>query len=474
MKSDPVWVQGRENKNLKKRKQAYRELREKYDLNVRALDAGHLALKHWQRSKWMPHVLDSRITQAIGREVWTGVEAWLYRGAGLPNFRKSLELDYTVWSGDNKPTGLYLLGHQIHWRQAGLMHPLRRKDLALELALKESSAQFQKRIQGREISSVGIKREIIRGQVKWFALLRIKGLPYRDPEYLAEVKDTAFAIDANCSVFAVVGRHKGLQSERIGLRNLESEDRRLKKEKSRERALDRSRRAANPECYDTKGRAIKGQRANKLSKRGKRLQQAVKTERRRARLCRRQEARSQAKRLISTYGKILFREELNYSTWPTSELKLGKTTQLTAPGTRVRILEEEIRRLGGTIISLNPYLSALSQTCLCGAKQTKEDYHIHVCDSCGLGPLDRDLFSAYLAYLHGQLKLKKQYRLLKTNPTYLNSKGNRRKAVELCSTSSPAATVSQPTIVETRNQSLRAIPQANKLNSKTGRKTSLR
>ena len=471
MKRDPRWVDAMQIKSKSERKRVYRQLREAYDLDISGLDAGHLALKHWRNSKWMPKVIDTYITQAAGREVWNGVKAWLYNHQGIPGYRKSNELEWTVWSGDNRPSGLCYKDNCVYWRQAGSKKRKRRKDICLNLMLDKKSEQYRKRIQNRIITSIGIKCEAVRGKEKWFVMLRIKGQPYRDPEYLAMVEslgDQSFAVDVNCREFAVVGEVKqGIEGQSMSIEP-DYEAKAIRKQKGRERALDRSRRAANPDCYDGNGQAIAGKHPNQLSIRGRRLQTAIMEQQRKQRILRRQQGNAEAKRLISTYGKILIREELNYSTWVRGDLALGKITQQTSPGTRMRILESEIRRAGGQIISINPYQAALSQTCLCGHKTGKENYHYHVCEECGLGkdmPLDRDLFSAYLAYLHGKLILEGKYHLLKKNKALLNSTGNRRKAAEICCspvaiTKPDGSSTSQRTNAETWDQSARANPKA--------------
>jgi hypothetical protein len=73
---------------------------------------------------------------------------------------------------------------------------------------------------------------------------------------------------------------------------------------------------------------------------------------------------------------------------------------MSAPASALQRLGREAERVGGRVIALDPFALALSQYCLCGSRVKKPlAMRLHTCAACGLGPLDRDLFSAFLAYL---------------------------------------------------------------------------
>lgn len=79
------------------------------------------------------------------------------------------------------------------------------------------------------------------------------------------------------------------------------------------------------------------------------------------------------------------------------------------------------------MISLDTRRLALSQHCLCGRRVKKDlSTRVHVCTACGLNPLDRDLFSAFLAYLCAR------HSVTDLSTGSLNRAGNRRKAQQLC------------------------------------------
>jgi hypothetical protein len=95
----------------------------------------------------------------------------------------------------------------------------------------------------------------------------------------------------------------------------------------------------------------------------------------------------------------------------------------------MRRIAREAERVGGRTIELDAKDLALSQHCLCGKREKKTlGERIHRCDSCKLGPLDRDLFSAFLARECAKASLTSH--ALSTGT--LNRAGIRRKAQALC------------------------------------------
>jgi hypothetical protein len=194
MRADPRWAAAAGLSGAAKSRR-YRELRDEYGLSKR--EACNAAFGHWRSSKWMPTVVDSRVALELGTEVWQQVSAWLHGKGGRPRFRPAAETE-TAWGADNQ-AGLCLRGSQVVWRNS--LTP--RKNLALRIAC--DPGQWGKRVAGREVVCVGIRREQVRGRERWFCLLCLKGDPYRDPDYLARVRsDALVGIDAGPSRLALV------------------------------------------------------------------------------------------------------------------------------------------------------------------------------------------------------------------------------------------------------------------------------
>jgi putative transposase len=414
LRSDPRWQRARSLASRQKR-DAYRELEREYGFSKR--EACNAAFAHWRASRWMPSVIDSRIALELGTEVWQQVAAYAQGRQGRPRFRPARE-SACVWGADNH-AGLVLRGRRVVWRNR--LTP--RKNLSLELALSER--EFSKRVTGREVVRVGIKRELVRGRVRFFALLCLAGEPYRDQQYLESVNDSVVVIDAGPSQLALVTE---TSSERLSLAPpelLEQRRREQQRLRRRQRALDRSRRATNPGCFDRRGRWREGKKATKRSQRYERLLCRQRADARRAAERRRVDETRLARTLVTEHGSRLATEAVAFRGWQRS--RYGRRIGFTAPASALKRIARECIRVGGSVTRLEPAL-ALSQHCLCGARAKKPlSTRTHQCDHCGLGPLDRDLFSAFLA-----LKLLEEG-IGDLSEGSLNRPGIRRKASKLCS-----------------------------------------
>lgn len=420
MRRDPRWDRARTVDDGPLRAKLYRDLRTEFFISKR--EACNAAFGHWRASKWMPSVVDSRIALELGTEVWQQVSSWIWGKTNRPRFRRAIETE-AVWGADNH-AGLCLRGNRVIWRNKQTP----RKNLSLQLAWDEDHPQWRKRVAGREVIRVGIRRELVRGQERFFALLCLEGQPYRDDGYLASINSSAVVgIDVGPSKVAVVSEKGAATLDLAPPELLEERRRELVKLRRRQRALDRSRRATNPDCFDSKGRFIKGKRITTESKRYQRLLRRHRAEARRARTHRRHDETRLARQIVTTHGATVAAESLDYRSW--SRFCYGKRTALAAPGAAMRRIGREAARVGGRAIELHTHDLALSQHCLCGKRERKAlTERTHRCDRCGLGPLDRDLFSAFLARECAKAALTAD--ALSTGT--LNRAGIRRKAQTLC------------------------------------------
>jgi hypothetical protein len=93
-------------------------------------------------------------------------------------------------------------------------------------------------------------------------------------------------------------------------------------------------------------------------------------------------------------------ECLDYVSW---QKNFPRSVRDRAPGLLVEMLRRKAESAGGQrLYEYNPRTTALSQTCLCGARKKKLiSQRVHRCE-CGILE-DRDLFSAYLG-LHVQTR----------------------------------------------------------------------
>ncbi len=237
-------------------------------------------------------------------------------------------------------------------------------------------------------------RRTINGRLRWFAQLICQGVPMRklDPKtgrFKHSYGSEVVGLDIGPSTIAVVGQ---TQAE---LRQLGQEIVRDHAEIRRlERRQDRKRRANNRDCYDDKGRAIKGKHPVKRSQRQIQTEQEL-AELRRREAAHRKTLHGQLANRIIAQGVTIKTEKLSYKAW---QKIFGRSISVRAPGLLESILTRKAESAGGQVIAFNTRTTALWQVCLCGQKRKKRlSERIHAC-TCGV-TMQRDLFSANLARL---------------------------------------------------------------------------
>jgi len=436
MRLDPDWRAARALPNgSKERCRAFSDLRYRYGLQKKL--AATLVFDHWRASKWMGQVVDSRTALALGAELLKNVDEWLFGRASRPRFKKATERN-VVW-GVQPAKGLCLRDGKIAWWNAKTP----RKNLELELDLGALSQKRRADLAERAIVRVGIRREIVRGRTRYFALLCVEGSAYRSEAVRARMSGRSegiVGVDFGPSLAAAVGP-AGSEYHSLApqtMLNARAADAAILRRK--QRALDRSRRAANPDCYDAQGRCVKRPRA--ISHRGAKLQARLTEAQRHSRLNRLHERSARAKQVVTLGTDVAF-EAIDKRAWQAS--RYGKRMSFTAPGALRDAIVRECELFGGHAIELPTARLALSQHCLCGAKVKKQrSQRFHRCDRCGLGPLDRDLFSAFLA------RLAAKSGLIDLDEGPFNTAELRQEATRLCGVRArhaPSSRTTNPRIV---------------------------
>jgi len=94
-------------------------------------------------------------------------------------------------------------------------------------------------------------------------------------------------------------------------------------------------------------------------------------------------------------GNRILLEKISYKAW---QKRYGKSVGLRAPGMFVEMLRRTVASTGGTLHEVPTRSTKLSQYCHgCGRLVKKPlAQRVHQCE-CGIGPVQRDLYSAFLA-----------------------------------------------------------------------------
>ena len=164
-----------------------------------------------------------------------------------------------------------------------------------------------------------------------------------------------------------------------------------------QRKMERQRRAANPEHYDERDRPKKH---GKGAPRWKESRSYQATRRRKATRERRLAAhrKSLLGRMVHqivAVGNTVITEKLSYKAW---QKRYGKSVGHCAPGMFIDHLRRTVAKTGGTLHEVSTRYTKLSQFCHgCGRCVPKPlSQRWHQCP-CGIGPVQRDLYSAFLA-----------------------------------------------------------------------------
>jgi putative transposase len=169
----------------------------------------------------------------------------------------------------------------------------------------------------------------------------------------------------------------------------------FQKEKRRlQRAMDRSRRVANPDNYEANGKTKNG--AHKWIKSRRYINQKLKVAEQERRLAaERKRSHGELTNQILALGNQIKTEKLSYKSF---QKNFGKSVKKQAPGMFVEMLRRKADAAGGYVDEFSTYSTKLSQTChSCGSVKKKLlSLRVHECD-CGVGPVQRDLYSAFLA-----------------------------------------------------------------------------
>ncbi len=318
--------------------------------------------------------LTKRTFQAVNRMALGHAKKFRFKGKRGLHQIGSLE-------GKSNQASLRWRENALHWRS--LVLPMKKH------ADREPVIAYGLTQRSKYVRPV---RRTIRGRVRWFAQWVCKGLPMRklDPKtgrFRHPWGTETQGLDIGPSTIARAGQTSAdLEAFAADVVRDHAAIRRL------QRHLDRQRRANKPDCYDARGRAIKGKRSTKTSRRQRH------TKARLAELFRREAAHRRTvhgpmANTFLTHGMVFKTEKLSYKAF---QKMLGRSIGVRAPWVFLTILARKAERAGGLVIEFNPRTTALSQTCVCGRRALQRlSERVH-CGVCGV-VMQRDRFSAYLA-----------------------------------------------------------------------------
>ncbi len=393
MRQDPAWNKARALSPFKKqeRAQALSDLRKRYRFSEYEM---HEYAKR-ARVSWIADHIDSTMAQTLATRAYQAANCvcvgkakrvrFRSRGRGIDSVEGKrndvgmrFALDPGVGDGGFLIWNEQVIPALIDWRDPLVQHSMRHTIKYVRLVRrKASSPQAQ-----------GADKEGNR----YYVQLVLEGHAFVKPKHEQVEKET-IGLDIGPSTLAIVPR-SGAADLITFCEELAPNTR---KKRRLQRKMERQRRANNPGNYDEKGRVKKGCLHWKESKRYKATRrQHAHTERKLAAY--RKSLHGHLAHRIAQRGTTITIEKTSFKAW---QKQYGKSIGLRAPGMFLAHLTRIVAKTGGTLREVSTYRTKLSQYChQCGQYHKKpRSQRWHQCP-CGLGPVQRDLYSAFLlAYL---------------------------------------------------------------------------
>jgi hypothetical protein len=391
MRADPAWQEARAipQTHKQERKEAFTRLRQAYGFSEYAL---HEFAKEANCS-WIADHIDSVMAQTLATRAYQAANRVCLgqaRGVRFKSKGRGLDSVENKWNQSgmrfvldpNAGDGGFLLWNKevlparIAWRDAVVRHGLRYPiKYARLLRRKASSPKAQ-----------GADREGYR----YYVQLVLEGHPYQKPKYT--VGTDVIGLDVDPSTIAIVSQQG--EAELLPFCEELQPDARAKRRLQCK--LDRQRRANNPKNYDEQGRIKKQVKRRLVWKNSKgylatRRRLAAK-ERKLA--AHRKSLHGRLVHQIIQRGNTIRTEKLSYKAW---QNQYGRSVGRNAPGMFLEHLRRTVASTGGTLSEFPTRSTKLSQYCHGCQSYVKKplSQRWHHC-ACGIGPVQRDLYSAWL------------------------------------------------------------------------------
>ena len=161
-----------------------------------------------------------------------------------------------------------------------------------------------------------------------------------------------------------------------------------------QRAMDRSRRATNPDNYNADGTVKHGSKSWNKSNRYKKLARRCAEVERRL-VGERKRAHGELCNTVLAMGDTINTEKLSYRSF---QKCFGRSVKVRAPGMFVSMLRRKAASAGGEVEEFPTRTTCFSQVCHGCGSLVKKPLSLRVHEyACGVGPVQRDLYSAFLA-----------------------------------------------------------------------------
>ena len=271
-----------------------------------------------------------------------------------------------------------------------------------EIIIKPDDEYAQEAIQNNRLKYVRLLRKTIRGKTRYFVQLVLRGTPPRKHEYGPETVVTG--LDVGVSTVAEVSKnHVELHELGPDIPVIDAEIRRIN------RAMDRSRRASNPEYFNEDGTIRKGRKKWQNSNRYLRLRQKRKELYRKRALQLKTSHEMLANEILERSTTVIC-ETMNYRALQKRSKKtthnsrngrfnrksrFGKALANHAPSMFEQLLDQKLHYIGKELIRTDTAKIRASQINHVNGEAIKKDLSVRKFEIDG-NIVQRDLYSAFI------------------------------------------------------------------------------
>lgn len=339
------------------RTRTFRQIRKRFGLSE--FDMDRWCVRKLSGS-WIAGHLHAQMRRALARRALTATMGYHYAKQGRPRFKGINQISSIA--GQDPTNCLRLRNTQLQW-------------LGLSLSLDDRGDEERRQhALDSELRLIRIVRRRVRYRLRFYVQLVCVGTPYREFDAGTQrvgvdpgLRYLAIATTTDGNLINIAPASNGRKISRLG------------------RAVSRKRSAS----------ALQSDRPVHKSRRLRRVQSRLADEHRRAKETRRA-LHGRIANAIIRLGTNIHIEKNSYRAF---QRRYGRTMQNAAPAAMIRHLIRKAENAGGEVVLISPRLR-MSQLCHgCGAIVPKDlDLRTHSC-VCGVGPVQRDIYSAWLAIM---------------------------------------------------------------------------
>lgn len=372
MRESRDWQRAKAMPKGKERSVRFREVVDRFDFKQSAIDRLAVACKNGCS---IGDHLGPQEAQAVAKRAFGAVRQYAFGKRGRPRFKGYRGL-HSI-EGKSNAAAIRWRDGRIEWNGLSIpaMFDPRDRDGWQATALA-SETKYSRVI-----------RRTIRGRDRWYVQLMQEGAPPRKARH--EIGSEIVGLDIGPSTIAVVG-----ETDASLERFCPTVEQPWREARKIQRAMDRSRRATNPENYNENGTVKKGAHKWVKSSRYRDLRaQLAETERCLA--SERKRSQGELANRVLAIGSVVRTEKISYRSF---QKNFGRSVEVRAPGMFLSMLDRRAESAGGRLEQFPTRTTRLSQVCHgCGSIEKKPlSLRVHTCE-CGVGPVQRDLYSGFLA-----------------------------------------------------------------------------